>query len=150
MSETIKAVAVPHADLAEKIKSAHANVITGMKDTVMKSMALGDILIVAKDRMPHGDFLPWLERHCGVANRTAQQCMKWARNRSKIEEAMRNAQDHAYFTQADASKAIGGSGANKAAPDAKAVVANVSDRLLSALNELKQSKGDASAKLETQ
>ena len=102
----IAPVPVPYADLVDKIKAAHASVVVGMKDTVTKSMALGYILILAKDRMPHGDFLPWVEQHCGVAKRTAQQCMKWARNRSKIEGAMRNAQENAHFTQADANKLL--------------------------------------------
>src|SRR5262249_16302631 len=80
---------------------------------------------------------------CGVAKRTAQQCMKWANNRAKIEAAM-NAHDRALFTQA----AIGSSSTTKAAPDAKEVVANASDRLMSAYNELKQSKRDALSKVE--
>src|SRR5262249_40228434 len=152
MNDTIKPVTVPHSDLAEKIKAAHSAVIVGMKDTVTKSMALGDILIAAKYRMPHGEFLPWVEQYCGVAKRTAQQCMKWANNRFKIEAAM-HAHDRALFTQADANKAISSSGSTKPAPDAKSVVENASDKHMSALNELKQSLGDvgdALAKLEAQ
>jgi hypothetical protein len=150
MEPDIKPVAVPHSDLAQKIKEAHSAVIVGMKDTVMKSMALGDILTAAKDRMPHGEFIPWLEGHCGVAKRTAQQCMKWARNRPMIEEAMK-AHDHALFTQADANAAIGSKTSTGDGPkvDPKVVVANVSDKLLSALNELKQSN-DVLARLEAQ
>src|SRR5262245_47295305 len=147
MEPSIKPVAVPHSDLVEKIKTAHSAVITGMKDTVMKSMALGDILIAAKDRMPHGAFLPWVENACGIASTSAQLYMRHARNRPKIEEAMRNAQGNAHFTLADANKAIGSSSETKPAPDAKAVVESASDKHISALNELKQSS-DASAMLE--
>src|SRR6516164_10353259 len=78
-----------------------------------------------------------------------EMCMKWANRRSEIEAAM-NAHDRALFTQADANAAIGRSTATKPAPDAKEVVANAGNKLVAAYNELKQSKGDALAKVEAQ
>jgi hypothetical protein len=49
----VAAVPAPYADLVDKIKAAHASVVAGMKDTVTKSMALGDILILVDE------FHPW-------------------------------------------------------------------------------------------
>jgi N6-adenosine-specific RNA methylase IME4 len=37
------------------------------------------------NKIPHGQWLPWLQEHCGVTPRSAQGYMKLARNRDKLE-----------------------------------------------------------------
>ena len=50
----------------------------------------GRLLIEAKAQLAHGQWLPWLEDHCQVSERTAQAYMQCARGIAKL--AMTNPQ----------------------------------------------------------
>jgi hypothetical protein len=43
------------------------------------------LLIEAKAQIPHGQWLPWIVKHCAMSERTARLYMRLARNRSEIE-----------------------------------------------------------------
>lgn len=58
--------------VTEEAKNAVAQIATGFMD-------LGDRLIEAKEMLPHGEWLPWLEREMHFSERTAQKYMAIAR-----------------------------------------------------------------------
>jgi hypothetical protein len=86
------------AELATRIKSLHADVMGAGRNIIQKAMDAGDALIRAKRMVKdgervvkHGEWLPWLRDNCGVSERRAQDYMKLAANRHKIEAAMKSA-----------------------------------------------------------
>ena len=58
--------------VTEEAKDAVAQIATGFMD-------LGERLIEAKEMLPHGEWLPWLEREMHFSERTAQKYMAIAR-----------------------------------------------------------------------
>jgi hypothetical protein len=58
-------------DLAARIKAEHEAVSTALKESVRHAIAAGELLIEAKDRLKHGEWLPWLKDHCTISERTA-------------------------------------------------------------------------------
>jgi hypothetical protein len=72
------------ADLRDRFKIEHAAVIGALRNSLNCAMAAGDILLEAKLRLKHGQWLPWLET-CDISERTAQRYMRLARNRPEIE-----------------------------------------------------------------
>jgi hypothetical protein len=61
--------------LAGKIKAAHAAVGTALQC----ALDAGLMLIRAKKLVAHGEWLPWIENHCGISARTAQAYMQLAK-----------------------------------------------------------------------
>jgi hypothetical protein len=62
----------PLADLATRIKAAHAAVGTALKH----ALEAGNLLIEAKRLVRHGEWLSWVEEHCEISERTAQAYMQ--------------------------------------------------------------------------
>jgi hypothetical protein len=79
------------AELGSKIKALHAEVIEAGRNVVRKAIEAGVALIEAKGKVRHGEWLPWLKRCCGFSERTAQDYMKLARHRQKVEEKLKSA-----------------------------------------------------------
>jgi hypothetical protein len=77
-------------DLAARIKAEHEAAAESLKDSVRHAIAAGELLIEAKARLQHGQWLPWLWDHCTISERTAQLYMRVAKNRAEIETQMRN------------------------------------------------------------
>jgi len=75
----------PLVELANRIKSYHKAVEDAAKNIVEKAMAAGRDLIEAKGKVPHGRWLPWLEKECGLSERTAQRYMRLAGGKKKID-----------------------------------------------------------------
>jgi Protein of unknown function (DUF3102) len=78
------------AHLAALIRSEHEAVATALKESVRHAIAAGELLLEAKDAVQHGLWLPWLRDHCAISERTAQLYMRVAKNRTAIEEQIRN------------------------------------------------------------
>src|SRR5262249_40997435 len=78
-------------DLATRIKSLHADVMAAGRNIIQKALMAGAALIEAKKIVGHGNWLQWLKANCGVSERRAQDYMKLATNRQKIEAAMKSA-----------------------------------------------------------
>src|SRR5512145_2301019 len=78
------------AHLAGRIKAEHEATAAALKDSVAHAMAAGDLLIEAKAQVPHGQWLPWLQEHCAMSERTAQLYMRTAKTRTTIEDRIRN------------------------------------------------------------
>jgi hypothetical protein len=74
-------------DLAVKIKAEHAAAAEAVKRTVTHALAAGELLLKAKaqPQLKHGQWLPWLRDHCGIAERTAQLYMRLARSKVELE-----------------------------------------------------------------
>src|SRR5262249_9472061 len=73
------------ADLAARIKAEHEATIAGLKRSIEHAMKVGDLLINAKSLVKRGQWLPWLEEHCAMSERTAQLYMRVARHRATVE-----------------------------------------------------------------
>ena len=71
--------------LAARILAEHDAVRGLLKDTVVRAMAAGDLLIEAKRQLEHGQWLPWLRDHVKISEREAQRYMRLARNRAVTE-----------------------------------------------------------------
>ena len=83
-----RVVAFPNslADLAARIRAEHEGVAAAIRRGLEHAIRAGDLLIEAKGKVPHGEWLPWLAT-TGVPERAAQRYMRLARNRAKIETA---------------------------------------------------------------
>jgi hypothetical protein len=77
-------------DLAARIQVEHLAVSAALKESVRHAIAAGELLIEAKTQVPHGQWLPWLDKHCSISERTAQLYMRCAKNRGTIEDQIRN------------------------------------------------------------
>ncbi|MGB7774799.1 MAG: DUF3102 domain-containing protein [Pseudolabrys sp.] len=81
-------------DLAARIRIEHEATAAALQRRVMHAMAAGDLLIEAKAQLKHGQWLPWLAKHCVISERTAQLYVKLAKKRTTIEkEQIRNVAD---------------------------------------------------------
>ncbi len=77
-------------DLAARIRAEHQAVSAALKESVRHAIAAGELLIEAKGQLGHGRWLPWLQDHCTISERTAQLYMRVAKNRTEVEDQMRN------------------------------------------------------------
>jgi Protein of unknown function (DUF3102) len=73
------------ADLAARIRAEHAAAASALRRGAEHAMNAGDLLIEAKARLKHGQWLPWLAEHCSISERTAQLYMRLAKARPEIE-----------------------------------------------------------------
>jgi hypothetical protein len=77
-------------DLAARIKAEHEAVSAALKESVRHAIVAGELLIEAKGKLAHGQWLPWIQDHCTISERTAQLYMRVAKNRVEIENQIRN------------------------------------------------------------
>jgi hypothetical protein len=78
-------------DLAARIQALHQATTENLRRSVENAMACGDLLIEAKAQLKHGQWLPWLQDHCLISERTAQLYMRTAKNRAIIEAMAKSA-----------------------------------------------------------
>jgi hypothetical protein len=77
-------------DLAARIRIEHEATADSLRRSIEHAMTAGDLLIEAKAQVKHGEWLPWLDEHCGMAERTAQLYMRIAKGREVIESKIRS------------------------------------------------------------
>src|SRR5262245_5404335 len=70
--------------LAENIQQAHLRCRAALHQGLQHALEAGKLLIQAKERVPHGKWLPWLEEHCDLSERLAQKYMQVARELPKL------------------------------------------------------------------
>ena len=76
----------PLEAVAADINLAHRAATELSQSAIQAAYEAGCLLLEAKARVDHGQWLPWLKTNCPkVAERTAQQYMKLSRNREAIE-----------------------------------------------------------------
>lgn len=72
--------AVTLATLADEINYEHAHALEHAHAAVPRARRAGELLIQAKERCEHGEWLPWLKANCpNISERTAQAYMRVAR-----------------------------------------------------------------------
>ena len=79
--------------LATRIRKEQRAIEAALTSIAAHVMAAGDLLIEAKKKLPHGQWLPWLTIHCEISERTAQVYMQLARKRTEIEANPQRAAD---------------------------------------------------------
>jgi hypothetical protein len=78
-------------ELAAQIRAALQASESGMCNALHNAMDAGDALIVAKSRIPKGDWRRWLESNCSpLSTRGALLYMQLARSRDDIEVEIRH------------------------------------------------------------
>jgi DUF3102 family protein len=77
--------------VAREIKEAHDAVATAMRESLRHARRAGELLSQVKDQLPHGEFGPWIDAHCGFGWRTANLYMRIAREWEKLVTENRNA-----------------------------------------------------------
>ncbi len=79
MTENTKALDA----LAERINTGHRAYLAAARKALEHALAAGASLQEAKDGLPHGEWLPWLQANCpAVSERSAQRYLRLAQNRS--------------------------------------------------------------------
>jgi hypothetical protein len=73
------------AGLAHDINEGHAAVQRSLVDALTDARLVGDRLRQAKSMLRHGEWLPWLTRHCTVSPRQAQRYIRLAEHWPTIE-----------------------------------------------------------------
>jgi hypothetical protein len=77
---------VDTAHIAAEITEAHLNALAAGRSALTYAKRAGELLIDAKEQVPHGEWLPWLSEHCPqVSEQQAQRYMRIARRWSEIE-----------------------------------------------------------------
>lgn len=71
--------------LAKRINEEHAAVTLAITEGLQHAMTAGDLLLEAKAKVKHGQWLPWLRENCAISERTAQLYMRVARERPMLE-----------------------------------------------------------------
>lgn len=77
------------SNLAERIKAEHVAAMTALQSALVHAIAAGDLLIEAKSKVKHRQWLPWLEA-CSVPARTASRYMMLARRRREANDYQRS------------------------------------------------------------
>ena len=95
---------IPGADLVAKINSAHrsacgnAQKVFEYSDKSMEYAAeCGRLLIKAKEAVPRGEWLPWIEAHLDFGERQAQKYARTAKNWEAIQAAKAKCEPGSYF-----------------------------------------------------
>ena len=73
------------ADLAKAINAALSQMMASARITLARAIEIGELLVIAKDRVGHGNFEAWVTDHCQLSYRSARRYMTLARDRTEIE-----------------------------------------------------------------
>jgi len=71
-------------DLAQRIAVEHNAVAVALRSALGHAIAAGELLIEAKAKVRHGQWLKWLAANCEVPKRTAAHYMALAKRRQKL------------------------------------------------------------------
>jgi hypothetical protein len=73
------------SELAAGLRVAHAAVAEGFRQAMGFAITAGKILALAKERVAHGAWLPWLSANTRISPRMAQRYMRFAENAALLE-----------------------------------------------------------------
>jgi Protein of unknown function (DUF3102) len=79
--------AVSLHNLAEQINAEHERFEAAARESLVHARNAGQLLLDAKGRLRHGEWLPWLRAHCRVPERTAQAYMRVAARWAELGES---------------------------------------------------------------
>jgi hypothetical protein len=75
-------------ELAAQINSGHSAVLGSLTSALEQAMATGNLLLEARETIPHGGWLPWLRENCpNIPERTARHYMRLARGEDILKTA---------------------------------------------------------------
>jgi hypothetical protein len=72
------------AELAVQINAEHGNVEAAIRDGLAHARQAGALLLQAKAKVSHGDWLLWLEQNCKATPRTAQRYMELSQHWEEV------------------------------------------------------------------
>ncbi|MGZ3331910.1 MAG: DUF3102 domain-containing protein [Gemmatimonadaceae bacterium] len=75
--------------LAADIKREHEATENGIRNSLEHARTAGEMLSQVKDRLKHGEFMPWVELHCGFSHSTANLYMKIAEEWTTLGNSQR-------------------------------------------------------------
>jgi hypothetical protein len=78
-------------DLARQIATEHEAAERAFGSALQHAIRCGELLIEAKTKIGHGEWIPWLAIHARVGERTAQAYMQVARRKSDLLNPQRAA-----------------------------------------------------------
>jgi hypothetical protein len=71
-----------YSRLPEEIRiqamTAEGTVVQGLRSAVQRVLEAGQVLMWARETLPHGEYLPWVQQACGLKPRYAQQLVQAA------------------------------------------------------------------------
>jgi hypothetical protein len=73
------------ADLAGRINEAHQLAMQHASEAVMQAIACGKMLLEAKAKLRHGQWLPWLRQNVAFGERSAQGYMRLAQRAHSLK-----------------------------------------------------------------
>ena len=74
-------------DLAARINEAHHLAMHHASEAIVQAIACGQMLLEAKSKAGHGQWLPWLRQNVTFGERSAQGYMRLAERAPKLSEA---------------------------------------------------------------
>ena len=74
--------------ISTQINLAHKECLLAMRSSLDHAIKAGDLLIQAKAKINHGDWLKWLSNNCECSERTARAYMRVAKNKTAIAADM--------------------------------------------------------------
>jgi hypothetical protein len=77
-------------DMAAAIRAEHLAARGTFRKAVEHAVNAGNLLIDAKKKFPHGQWLPWVEANCDLSERSAQGYMSLARRWDMMTEKRRD------------------------------------------------------------
>ena len=63
-----------------RLEAEHALALSAAQTALRHAMQAGRLLLEVKNKLPHGEFLPWIEKNLTFSDRTARVYMQVARN----------------------------------------------------------------------
>ena len=68
----------------KELNDLHQQIEGKLRSTVQDAIRAGELLTQAKDDLPHGAFLPWIEENCIFSQQTASRYMTLCKHQSKL------------------------------------------------------------------
>jgi soluble cytochrome b562 len=72
-------------DYKRRINEVNDRLVSSLRRTVSDAIELGGILCEVKEKIGHGGFLPWIEKHCGINERSCRRYMEIYQYKSKTD-----------------------------------------------------------------
>ena len=69
----------------KELNDLHQQIEGKLRSTVQDAIRAGEILTGVKDKLAHGEFIPWIGKNCMFGDRTAQSYMRVYLHKSKTE-----------------------------------------------------------------
>lgn len=65
-------------DIAKQIKAEWKTLEGALRSSLERAIAIGDLLLKVKERTKHGEFVPWVEKHCPFTRQHASKLIRLA------------------------------------------------------------------------